>query len=148
MTTKHRQSKSMGNPADYRHRDPGDPWPPDYVRINHLEERVSELEHLVNQILHEVTKKSSNDKKVEKTKKHQKETQQNKATAKANNQEAADRLKTLMQDGKERTEAEIREELGLSKGMFRRAKGLSNCLMDDGNVEKEERLYFINLQTD
>ncbi len=138
----------MGNPAEYRRSNP------DYdfylthedteTRLLKLEERISQLEKIVNTILIPLqgNPKQAKSEKPAKPKLSEKEIEAQKI-AQQNNQAALDRLIALMKDGTPRTTAEIIEELEISKGMFRRIRKMCKELEDDGNQDKENRLYFM-----
>ena len=160
MPHKHKQGKSLGNLFNLR-RPTEEDWTPDSVRINQLAEeiskigeRLSQLESIVNTILIPLQGSAKPAKPAKPVKPKEAKpkpetvelTEQDivaKKIAEEKNQDAADRLQALLQDGQTRTMDEIVAALDISKGMFRRAWKLSNGLESTEYKEGGYTLYFM-----
>ena len=158
MPGKNRQSKSLGNLFNLR-RPTQEDWTPDSVRMNQLAEevskigeRLSQLESIVNTILiplRDSAKPTAKPKKPKEAKPKPETVELSeqdivaKKIAEEKNQDAADRLQALLQDGQTRNMEEIVAALDISKGMFRRAWKLSNGLESTEYKEGGYTLYFI-----
>ncbi|MYA99282.1 hypothetical protein F4X90_06340 [Candidatus Poribacteria bacterium] len=159
--SKHKQTKSLGNLGNFTTPPEQKPMSVE-AEITALKDRVSTLEMLLNDVMHQLDKPTkhepkrhhSNQKEAKPPPPKQKQAStQTKEEPKTNekieraqaasaqaNAEATEKLKAHLSDKKRRTEAEIREALGFSKNMFKRIRGQ---VKNDGNPDRDERLYFM-----